>query len=178
MDFLQSLSGPILYLVIFFAKITEVTIMTLRVVYVNKGEKLIGSILAFFEVLIWIIVVSSVLNNITEDPLKIVIYCTAFAIGNYLGVIIENKLAVGLSSLQAIVPTESGVKIASILRDSNFGVTVIDGKGIENTKRDIIIVMLKRKRINEAISIIHKELPTALITVNDVKRLHGGYIKK
>lgn len=178
MEFLQSLNGPPLYIIIFCAKIVEVTIMTLRVVYINKGEKLIGAILAFFEVFIWLIVVNTVLTNITEDPMKILVYCTAFALGNYIGVIIENKLAVGLSSLQAIVPDEDGEKIADILRQNNFGVTIIEGKGIEDIRKDVLIVMLKRKRIKEAIKIINSQIPDALITINDVKNLRGGYIKK
>lgn len=178
MEFITSLNGPALYLVIFFAKIIEVTLMTLRMVYINKGEKLIGSTIGFFEVFIWLLVVSSVLNNITEDPMKIVIYCLAFAMGNYIGVTIENKLAVGLSSIQAIVPDEIGEKIADKLRENNFGVTLAEGKGREELKKDILLVMLKRKRISEAVSIINEMSNEALITVNDVKTLSGGYIKK
>lgn len=178
MDFLQSLSGPVLYVTIFIAKIIEVTLMTLRVVYINKGEKLIGSIIAFFEVFIWVIVVSSVLTGLSQDPMKILVYCSAFALGNYIGVIIESKLAVGLSSIQAIVPDEKGEEIAEKLRNNNFGVTILEGKGINNIQKDVLIVMLKRKRINEAITLINKEIPDALITINDVKTLQGGYVKK
>ena len=178
MDFLQSLSGLPLYLIIFFAKIVEVTLMTLRIVFINKGEKALGAVIAFVEVFIWLIVVSAVLTNITEDPIKILVYCTSFALGNYLGVIIEGKLAVGLSSLQAIVPDEDGEKIADLLRNNDFGVTIIEGKGIEGYKKDVLIVMLKRKRIKEAIKIINSQIPDALITINDVKNLRGGYIKK
>lgn len=178
MEFITSLNGPALYLVIFCAKIIEVTLMTLRMVYINKGEKLIGSTIGFFEVFIWLLVVSSVLNNITEDPMKIVIYCLAFAMGNYIGVTIENKLAVGLSSIQAIVPDEIGEKIADKLRENNFGVTLAEAKGREELKKDILLVMLKRKRISEAVSIINEMSNEALITVNDVKTLSGGYIKK
>ena len=89
-----------------------------------------------------------------------------------------SKLAVGLSSLQAIVPDEDGEKIAELLRNSDFGVTIIEGKGIEDYKKDVLIVMLKRKRIKEAIKIINSQIPDALITINDVKNLRGGYIKK
>ena len=178
MEFLNSLSGPVLYIVIFIAKIVEVTLMTVRGVLINKGEKLIGAIIAFVEVFIWVIVVSAVLTNITEDPMKILIYCSAFALGNYLGVILENKLAVGLATLQAVLPDENGEEVAQLLRDSGFGVTILEGKGINDIKKDMLIVMLKRKRINEAIGIINSQIPGALITINDVKNLRGGYIRK
>lgn len=178
MDFLLNLSGPILYLVIFCAKIVEVTIMTLRVVYVNKGEKLIGAVLGFFEVLIWVIVVSSVLNNITEDPMKILIYCFAFALGNYLGVSLESKLAVGLSSLQVVVNDVDGEKLASILREQGFGVTIIEGKGINESKKELLFIQLKRKRISEAVKLIQLTNEYAFITVNDIKSMKGGFVKK
>ncbi len=178
MDFLTELSGPLLYIIIFCAKIVEVSLMTLRVVYINKGEKLIGSIIGFVEVFIWVIVVSSVLNNISEDPMKIFVYCFSFALGNYVGVTIENKLAVGVSSMQVIVPDEIGEEIAMDLRQNNFGVTIIEGKGIEDVKKDVLSVILKRKRIPQAVEIINAKLPNALISINDVKNMRGGYIKK
>lgn len=174
---LFELSGPILYLIIFFAKIIEVSISTLRIVLINKGEKLIGAILAFFEVLIWLILVSNVLNNITDDPIKALVYCLAFSIGNYLGVVIESKLAVGVSSIQVIVKEGSGIELATFLRDKNFGVTITEGQGREK-KREILLIHLKRKRINEAVKIIQSFLDDAVIMVNEVKVIKGGYIKK
>jgi len=178
MDFLLTLSGPILYLVIFFAKIVEVTLMTLRVVYVNKGEKLIGAFLGFFEVLIWIIIVSSVLNNISEDPMKILVYCSAFALGNYIGVTIESKLAMGLASLQVVVNDVDGENLADILREQGFGVTIIEGKGKNDSKKDLLFIQLKRKRIIEAVKLIQNSYEDAFITVNDIKSLRGGFVKK
>ena len=68
MGFLMNLSGPILYLIIFAAKTIEVSIATVRLVLVNKGERVKGAVLGFIEILIWISLVSSVLNNITDDP--------------------------------------------------------------------------------------------------------------
>ena len=77
MDFFMNLEGPLLYFIIFFAKIIEVSISTVRIVFINKGEK---SRVPFrlYEIMIWLIVVSSVLNNITEDPIKVFIYAIAF----------------------------------------------------------------------------------------------------
>ena len=98
MDFIMNLEGPLLYFIIFFAKIIEVSISTVRIVFINKGEKIKGAALGFIEIMIWLIVVSSVLNNITEDPIKVFIYAIAFSLGNFFGVTIESKIAVGLSS--------------------------------------------------------------------------------
>ena len=178
MDFLLNLSGPILYMIIFAAKIIEVSMMTLRLVYINKGEKLIGAIIGFFEVMIWLIIVSSVLTNITEDPLKIVVYCLAFAIGNYLGVTIEGKIAVGLASLQVVINEDEGDDLANIMRQEGFGVTILEGRGIDKSRKSILFIQLKRKRIPEAIKLIQSTYSDAFISVNDLKSVKGGFLIK
>jgi uncharacterized protein YebE (UPF0316 family) len=178
MDFLSSLSGPILYFVIFFAKIIEVTISTIRLVYINKGEKIKGTILAFIEISIWLVVVSSVLTNIAEDPMKAFVYAAAFSLGNYIGITIESKIAVGLASIQAVVNEESGQMLADVLREQGFGVTIINGKGKNDSKKNLLFIQLKRRRINEAISIIKENTPNAYISINDIKSMMGGFVKK
>jgi len=177
MDFILEQPKIVLYVVIFCAKIFEVSIGTLRIVLVSKGQKLKAALIAFVECVIWILVVSTVLVDITKDPVKVVIYCAAFAIGNYIGVSLENRLAMGLSSIQVITNLEEGNELALLLRDNNFGVTVMKGYGKEKEK-EVLILHLKRKRIAEAVNLIHSQLENALITVNEVKVVRGGYIKR
>lgn len=178
MEFLMSLSGPILYLMIFIAKTIEVSIATIRLVYVNKGERVKGAVLGFVEVMIWILVVSSVLNNITSDPLKIIAYAAGFSLGNYLGVSIKSKVAIGLASIQVVVDAEAGNVLANLLRDNEFGVTIIDGKGKDDSIKSLLFIQLKRKKIPAAIKLIRETYPNAYISVNDVKSTVGGFIKK
>lgn len=178
MDFLLNLSGPALYIIIFIAKTIEVSIATIRLVYVNKGERVKGAILGFVEILIWILVVSSVLTNITDDPFKIFAYAAGFSLGNYLGVSIESKIAVGLASIQVVVNEEDGDTMANILRDHEYGVTIIDGKGKDDSKKDLLFIQLKRKKIQSAIKLIKEIDPNAYISINDVKSIVGGFIKK
>ncbi len=177
MDFILGQPKIVLYTIIFFAKIFEVSIGTLRIVLVSKGQKAKAALIAFFECIIWVLVVSTVLVDITSDPIKVVIYCAAFAIGNYIGVSLENRLAMGLSSIQVITELEEGNELAQLLRDNNFGVTVMKGLGKEKEK-EVLILHLKRKRITEAVNLIHSQLENALITVNEVKVVRGGYIKR
>lgn len=178
MDFLMSLSGPILYIIIFLAKTVEVSISTIRLVYVNKGERVKGAALGSVEVMIWILVVSSVLTNIAEDPFKILAYAAGFALGNYLGISIESKIAVGLASIQVVVNEEEGDALAAILRDHEFGVTIIDGKGRDESKKDLLFIQLKRRKIPAAIKLVKETDPNAYISINDVKSIVGGFIKK
>ncbi len=178
MDFLLSLRGPSLYIIIFIAKTIEVSISTIRLVYVNKGERLKGALLGSVEVMIWILVVSSVLNNITDDPFKIFAYAAGFSLGNYLGVSIESKIAVGLASIQVVVNEEDGDALARLLRENNYGVTIINGKGKDDSKKLLLFVQLKRRRIPAAIKLIKETDPNAYISINDVKSTVGGFIKK
>jgi uncharacterized protein YebE (UPF0316 family) len=177
MDFLMNLEGPLLYIIIFCAKIIEVSISTIRLVFINKGERVKGAILGFIEILIWLIVVSSVLNNITEDPIKVFIYAAAFSLGNYLGVTIESKIAVGLASIQVVVNEKSGEVLADILREQGYGVTIIEGKGKNESIKKLLFIQLKRKKIPDAVKLIKQHNPEAYITVNDIKSMLGGYIK-
>lgn len=177
MDFLMNLEGPLLYLIIFFAKIIEVSISTIRVVFIGKGERAKGAILGFVEIMIWLVVVSSVLNNITEDPIKMLIYAAAFSLGNYLGVTIESKIAVGLASIQVVVNEKSGDILADILREQGYGVTIIEGKGKNESIKNLLFIQLKRKKIPEAVKLVKQHNPEAYITVNDIKSMVGGYIK-
>lgn len=178
MEFLMSLSGPILYIMIFLAKTVEVSISTIRLVYVNKGERVKGAVLGFVEVMIWILVVSSVLNNIASDPFKIIAYAAGFSLGNYLGVSIESKVAIGLASIQVIVDGEAGNVLANTLRDNEFGVTIIKGKGKADSIKSLLFIQLKRKKIPAAIKLIKETNPKAYISVNDIKSTVGGFIKK
>lgn len=177
MDFLMNLTGPALYIIIFLAKIIEVSIATIRLVYINKGERVKGAILGFIEILIWLLVVSSVLNNITEDPFKILAYAAGFSLGNYIGITIESMIAVGLASIQVVVSEDAGKILAEVLRDEDYGVTIIDGSGRDDSKKILLFIQLKRKKIPSAIKVIKQTAPNAYITINDIKSMLGGYIR-
>lgn len=105
------------------------------------------------------------------------IYAAAFSLGNYLGVTIESKIAVGLASIQVVVNLEDGEVLADILREQGYGVTIIEGKGKNESIKNLLFIQLKRKKIPEAIILIKQHNPEAYITVNDIKSMLGGYLK-
>ncbi len=166
------------YIFVFVGKIIEVTIATVRLVLINRGERLMGSVTAFFEIILWLIVTGTVLVGFQQDLLRCIVFALAFSCGNYLGSWLEGKLAFGLSSIQVIVPScEEADKLVEELRGCNFAVTVMEGEG-KDGKREVLVLHLKRKRIPAALSIIKSKLKEAVITVNDVRAVSGGYIKK
>ncbi|HZK39051.1 MAG TPA: DUF5698 domain-containing protein [Clostridia bacterium] len=177
MDFFSG-SSILVYFVIFFGKIMEVTVSTVRIVLINRGERIKGTFIAFFEVLLWLFITGTVLTGFQEDMLRVLVFAVAFACGNYLGSWMEDKLAFGLCSVQVIVPDgEESLKLAVELRGNNFAVTQINGKG-KDGKRELMMLHIKRKRIPQAVSIIRENLENAVIVVNDAKVIYGGFIKK
>ncbi|MGI6213660.1 MAG: DUF2179 domain-containing protein [Christensenellales bacterium] len=167
-----------LYFVIFFGKIIEVTVATLRIVLINRGERTKASIIAFFEILIWIMITGTVLAGFQSYPLKIVVFALAFALGNWIGSWLENFIALGLSTIQLIVNDLCCLdELLTELRANNVAVTVLDGEGRSGANK-VLLIHLRRKRITKIVRLVNKIAPRSMITVSDVKVLHGGYIKK
>lgn len=177
---MEFLSEPSLlaYVIIFLGKILEVTVSTLRIVLINRGERVKGSITAFFEISLWLVVTGTVLVGFQKDILRCAVFALAFALGNFIGSWLEGKLAFGLSSIQVIVSKDgTSEDLVKELRDNSFAVTILEGEG-KDGRREILILHLKRKRIPFALSIIKSRLTHAMITVNDVRVVNGGFIKK
>jgi len=162
------------YFLILFAKIIEVSLMTLRIVFITKGERKLGAIVAFFEVSLWILIVTFVMNDLVADPIKAVFYALGFAIGNYLGSVLEEKIGVGLSQVQIIVKAEHGLKLAKDLRDEKFAVTIVNGEGLY-FERSILFMYVKRRRVKLLLDTVKSKQENAVITVMDTKPLYGGF---
>ncbi|MGX8797477.1 DUF2179 domain-containing protein [Fusibacter sp. JL298sf-3] len=163
-----------IYLFIVFAKIVEVSLATIRMVLITKGERKIGAFIAFFEVTLWVLLVSSVLDNIMGDPLRIFAYALGFAVGNYMGSLIEEKIGIGLSEMQIIAAESSGKKLAGLLRDKGYAVTVIYGEG-RQCKRNVLLMYVPRKKIKTLSNIVKDADNSAVITVSDKKSVYGGF---
>lgn len=164
----------LIFILIMFAKIIEVSMATVRTVLITKGEKTIGAVIGFFEVILWIYIASNVLNNIGDNPLKAIFYALGFAIGNYVGSIIEEKLAIGLVEVQIIVHEEEGKTLTDFVRSSGYAVTVVKGEGKTNP-REILYVFAPRKKVNGLVELVKKKEENAVITVSETKPVYGGY---
>lgn len=163
------------YVAILLAKIIEVSLMTVRMVLITKGERKIGAAIAFFEVLLWLFIVGTVLKDISSDPIKGIVYALGFSLGNYFGSKVEEKLGIGVSEIKAIVKEEHGPEVVSHLRDMGYAVTVVRGEG-KNMARHILFMYVKRKRVAEVINELTSVQENAVITVSDTKPVYGGYL--
>ena len=179
MDFLKFLQGDglFIYFFIFFGKILEVTCSTLRHVLINRGERRTGSLVSIVEITLWILVTGTVLAGFTEDVLKVLLFITAFAIGNFLGSWVEGKLALGFATMQVILPKNEADCIIDELRTSFFAVTAMDAEGREGPKK-ILYIHLKRTRIRNAVKLLREKTTSCMITVSDIKTVSGGFLGK
>ncbi|MEG1524625.1 MAG: DUF5698 domain-containing protein [Clostridia bacterium] len=166
------------YLFIFFGKIMEVSCSTLRIVLINRGIRTVGSIIAFVEIMLWLVIASSVLAGFSQDFLKGIVYSLAFAAGNYIGSWLDELLAFGLSSVQVIIADLNLAKsIEESLRAKGFGITSLDVHG-RDQDHYMLIMTIKRKRLAEVLDWLENNCQGAVITVSDVKSQRGGYLKK
>ena len=162
------------FMLIFFAKIVEVSLTTIRTVLITRGEKFYGSIIGFFEVLIWLYVIGTMLVGINQAPLKMVAYALGFSCGNYIGCILEEKLALGLMTINAIVSVKDGKTLAEILRSENVGVTLVDAEGLKEEKK-MLILHVKRKKRSQILKLIQNSGINAVISLVDTRTIYGGY---
>ncbi|NLJ64794.1 MAG: DUF2179 domain-containing protein [Christensenellaceae bacterium] len=163
------------YVLILVAKAIEVSFSTLRIMLINRGERKLGSILSFVEITLWVFIASSVLTDVQNDPIKGVLYAAGFMLGNYVGSLIEEKLAIGTTKVEAIVSGKSGHELAESIREKGFAVTVVEGKGMDDTERWILYMSMRRKDYKDICSFIQKEDPNAFVTAYNITPIQGGY---
>ncbi|MCF8360157.1 MAG: DUF2179 domain-containing protein [Prolixibacteraceae bacterium] len=153
-------------LIIFFSRILDVTLGTFRIVMVARGNKLFAPILGFFEVLIWIIVIGGIMQNI-DNWLNIIAYAAGFAAGNYVGLLIEERIAMGIVRVQIITKKPANKLITKLIREK-YGITYHEARG-SNGNVNIIYSIVNRKKLKKLIYSIRSMNPNAFYTVEDVK---------
>lgn len=155
-------------LFIFFARILDVSLGTLRIMFVSKGFRGKATILGFIEVLIWIIIVAQIIQNL-DNWLNYVAFAAGFATGNYIGMYIEEKMKMGIQIFRVIVGRDSEL-LADKLRENNFRVTIIDGHGAFGPVK-VLFTIAKRKRWKQLADLITKYEPNAFYSIEDVKHV-------
>jgi uncharacterized protein YebE (UPF0316 family) len=172
LDFLQTLSPAVGALLIFFLRLINYTMDTLRIMLTMRDKKLLSWVLGFFESILFVVVMGAVLNDL-DDVMKIAAYAGGFATGNVVGMLIEKRLAIGYSHI-SIISREQGKQIAGVLREHDFAVTEIPAQG-----RDGKVTLLNcsvQRKLSADVERLALELdPEAFITVEDIVPRQSGY---
>jgi uncharacterized protein YebE (UPF0316 family) len=164
----------VLPLLIFFARILDVSIGTMRLIFVSKGMKYLAPVLGFFEVTIWLLAIGQIMQHL-DNALCYVAYGLGFAMGNYLGIVLEEKMSIG-TVLIRVIPQKETTQLSNVLRESGFGVTEVDVEGMKG-KVKMILSIINRKDIRDFIDKVNIYNPKAFYTIEDVNSIKDGYIK-
>ncbi|MFH1240373.1 MAG: DUF2179 domain-containing protein [Candidatus Diapherotrites archaeon] len=166
----EILTWIILPLLIFFVRIIDVSLGTIRIIFVSRGQKFIAPFFGFFEVLIWLIAIGQVMQNLT-NVFCYIAYAGGFATGTFVGMIIEEKIAMGVLLIRVITKKDATVLIES-LKKSGYNITSVDADG-NSGKVHLIYSVIKRKKLAKVIDIIKKFDSRAFYSVEDLKHVSG-----
>ncbi|MEL7590654.1 MAG: DUF5698 domain-containing protein [Anaerolineaceae bacterium] len=172
MEYLSDPHAWLFALMIFFLRVADMSLDTIRVLFVVRGKKAIVWVLGFFQSLIFVIAISSVLTEL-DNILNVVGYATGFATGNLVGMLIEQRLAIG-HILVTIISSNRGAFIAERLRAGGYAVTEIPGRGRNGTVFELHASVL-RKDVPNVETIVLEADPQAFITAEDVRPVRRGF---
>ena len=161
----------VLPLLIFFFRVCDVSLGTIRVIFIAKGLKYIAPIIGFFEVIIWLFAIGQVLNDVTNIAAYIA-YGGGFAAGTLLGMAVEERLSLGTVFVR-VISNEEVSGLVFWLRERSYGVTIADGEGSKG-KVKIILSVINRHDLDEVINGIHRYLPRAFYSIEEVKSVDEG----
>lgn len=160
---------------IFFVRIIDVSLGTMRMLLTVKDKKLLSSIIGFIEVFIWFIIVKDALNNNSNGIIIGIFYALGFAIGTYLGGVLSKIFTTNNTiTIQVIIP-EKNNNIIDILRREGYAVSVLSVKGYKNINRLLLFIEIKFNSLNKVRRIINSIDDSAFIVVNDSKMVYNGY---
>jgi uncharacterized protein YebE (UPF0316 family) len=157
---------------IFLLRVSDMTLDTLRVLVVMRGRKGIAWVLGFFQASIFVLAISSVLSNL-DNPLNVIGYAAGFATGNVVGMMIEERLAIGHIHLN-IVSSRLGSAIAEHLRQQGYAVTEIPARGKDGMV-SLLHVSVLRKNVDKVRKLVNQIDPDAFITSEDVRPVRRGF---
>lgn len=162
----------ILPVIVFFARFVDVTLGTMRIIFLSRGRKFLAPALGFVEVFIWITVVSQIVGGAKNNLLAYFAYAAGFAVGNYFGMVLEDKLAIGTLVIRAILP-KNGNSLVTRLREKGYGVTFVEGHGASGAVI-LVFTVVMRKELEQVVDIIHETAPKAFFTVEELRSVQQG----
>ncbi|MBN1156799.1 DUF2179 domain-containing protein [Candidatus Woesearchaeota archaeon] len=157
-------------LLIFLARVIDVSIGTIRLIFISRGYKIYAPILGFFEILIWLAAITQIMRNLTNVECYLA-YAAGFATGTYVGIVLEEKISFG-KVIMRIMTGRDAKPLLENLRKEEFTVTTMGAQGPDDDV-NIILSAMDRKSVTKAVGIIKKFNPNAFYSVEDVRFVHG-----
>jgi uncharacterized protein YebE (UPF0316 family) len=156
---------------IILARIVDVTLDTIRIIYISRGMRYLAPVFGFFEILIWLMAISQIMRNL-NNPVYYLAYAIGFATGNLVGIFVEERLAVGRVVLRIITQKDT-TKLVSHLRSCGYGVTTVNAEGSTGPV-NLIFTIIDRNKVESVIQCIHTYNPRAFYSIEDVRLAKEG----
>ena len=158
-------------LLIFGAEMCVVTLATLRIIFISRGQWVLAPILGFGEITVWLFAIGKTMQNL-DKPECFLAFALGFTLGNLLGILIEKGLAMGMVNVRVITHKGAG-ELIEALRAAHFGVTCIDGQGATGPVQ-IVLTVVKRRQLTEVVALIESYHPHAFYAVDELQAASDG----
>jgi len=161
----------ILPLLIFIARVADVSLGTVRVIFITRGLKYFAPIVGFFEILIWLLAIGQIMRNLS-NPLCYIAYAGGFATGNYVGIWIAEKLSLGVVLIRVITSKDAS-ELLEYLKSAEYGVTSVDAQGSAG-KVQVVFTIVPRREVTSVVNLIKQFNPKAFYTIEEVGFVEEG----
>ena len=165
------LAAVVLPVLIFVARIIDVSLGTVRIVLVSRGHRVGASLLGFLEVLLWLVTISQVLQHM-EGWISYVSYAAGFGAGTYVGMSIERRLAIGKSIIRIVTGSDTG-RLVRQLRANGFKSTRVPGDGPDGPV-EVVFSVVSRRSVNKLLALVKSCSPDAFYSIEDVRAARDG----
>lgn len=160
----------LLPLLIFTARVVDVSLGTVRVIFVSRGFKYLAPVIGFFEILIWLLAIGQIMKNLS-NPACYVAYAGGFAMGNYVGIAIAEKLSLGVVLIR-VVTRRDALPLVERLQEEDYGVTSVDGHGSSGLVK-VVFTVVPRREVRDVVHMIKTFHPHAFYSIEEV-----GFVEK
>jgi uncharacterized protein YebE (UPF0316 family) len=167
----ETFSLIILPLLIFTARVLDMSLDTMRVIFVSRGNKFLAPFLGFFEIMIWLFAIGQIMQHLTNITYYLA-YAGGFATGVFVGISMEEKIAVGTVGIRVITKNEA-TKLVENIRSKGYGVTCFDGEGATGQVK-LIYTIIRRKDVNNVVGIIKTFNPKAFYSIEEIRSASEG----
>lgn len=160
--------------IIFFAQVVYVTLSTMRLILLLRGNRYPAAAISVFEIMLWVYALGLVVSQL-DDFFRLLVYALGFATGQIVGAKLEEMLAIGFATVQVIAKTPTD--LPRLFRAAGFGVTTWKGTG-RDADREILLVVARRRRTNELFRIIEEHEPSAFALLMEPRSFRGGFLTR
>ena len=148
---------------------------TIRVIYISRGIKYLAPIIAFFEIVIWLLAMEVVMKDLANVA-NFLAFALGFAVGTYVGLVIEEKLSIGMVILRIVTTDDSNEEIVSFMQSENYGITTLDATGSRGSVK-MILSLVNRTDVPRITQHIQATNPQAFFSIEDVRYVNQGVFR-